>query len=78
MRTYNVAALSLTLPPEHRAALDAVSGGNLPFLYGLFAPAVRNQVVFGGGIVRSRNVILEPPSRNEICAWSAPFDKLRV
>jgi aryl-alcohol dehydrogenase-like predicted oxidoreductase len=51
--TDNVAALSLTLPPEHRAALDAASGGNLPFLYGLFAPAVRNQVVFGGGDVRS-------------------------
>ncbi|WP_121903409.1 aldo/keto reductase [Sphingomonas sp. PP-CE-3A-406] len=51
--TDNVAALGLTLPPEHRAALDAVSGGNLPFLDGLFAPAVRNRVVFGGGDVRS-------------------------
>ncbi|RZM21377.1 MAG: aldo/keto reductase, partial [Sphingomonas sp.] len=51
--TDNVAALGLRLPPEHRAALDAVSGGNLPFLYGLFQPAVRNQVVFGGGDVRS-------------------------
>jgi aryl-alcohol dehydrogenase-like predicted oxidoreductase len=51
--TDNVAALGLTLPPVHRAALDAASGGNLQFLYGLFAPAVRNQVVFGGGDVRS-------------------------
>jgi hypothetical protein len=51
--TDNVAALGLTLPPEHRTSLDAVSGGNLPFLYNLFAPAVRNQVVFGGGDVRS-------------------------
>ncbi|MGO8609834.1 aldo/keto reductase, partial [Rhizobium johnstonii] len=51
--TDNVAALSFTLPPEHRAALDAVSGDALPFLYGLFAPAMRNQVVFGGGDVRS-------------------------
>ncbi|WP_121885894.1 hypothetical protein [Sphingomonas sp. PP-F2F-G114-C0414] len=51
--TDNVAALGLTLPPEHRAALDAVSGGNLPFLDGLFAPAVRNRVVFGGSDVRS-------------------------
>jgi Ca2+-transporting ATPase len=30
-----------------------VTRGNLPFLYGLFAAAVRNQVVFGGGDVRS-------------------------
>lgn len=51
--TDNVAALSFTLPPEHRAALDAVSGDALPFLYGLFAPAMRNQVVFGGRDVRS-------------------------
>jgi aryl-alcohol dehydrogenase-like predicted oxidoreductase len=51
--TDNVAALGVTLSPDHRAALDAVSGGNLSFLYGLFAPAVRNQVVFGGGDVRS-------------------------
>ena len=51
--TDNVAALRLDLLPEHRAALDAVSGENLPFLYGLFAPAVRDQVVFGGGDVRT-------------------------
>jgi aryl-alcohol dehydrogenase-like predicted oxidoreductase len=51
--TDNVSALRLHLLPEHRAALDAVSGENLPFLYGLFAPAVRNQVVFGGADVPS-------------------------
>lgn len=51
--TDNVAALSLNLPPEHHAALDAVSGGDLPFLYGLFDPAARNQVVFGGGDVQT-------------------------
>ncbi len=51
--TDNVAALGLTLSSDHRAALDAVSGGNLSFLYGLFAPAMRNQVVFVGGDIRS-------------------------
>ncbi len=51
--TDNVAALGLDLPPEHRAALDAVSGGSLPFLYGLFEQAARNQIVYGGGDVRS-------------------------
>ena len=51
--TDNVAALALDLPPQHRAALDAASGGNLPFLYGLFQQAARNQIVFGGGDVRS-------------------------
>ncbi|TRW14139.1 aldo/keto reductase [Glacieibacterium frigidum] len=51
--TDNVTALGLTLPPEHRAALDAVSSGNQPFLYGLFEPAARNQIVFGGGDIRS-------------------------
>lgn len=51
--TDNVAALALALPPEQRAVLDDVSGGNQPFLYGLFEPAARNQVVFGGANVRS-------------------------
>ncbi|HXH17067.1 MAG TPA: aldo/keto reductase [Sphingomonas sp.] len=50
--TDNVAALDLILPPEHRAALDTVSGGSQAFLYGLFEPTVRNQVVFGGADVR--------------------------
>lgn len=49
----NAASLSLTLPPEHRAALDAASDGNRAFLYGLFDPAARNQIVFGGADVRN-------------------------
>ncbi|WP_159992446.1 aldo/keto reductase [Roseomonas sp. 18066] len=44
----NAAALALTLAPEHQAALDQASGGAQGFLYGLFQPAVRNQIVFGG------------------------------
>jgi aryl-alcohol dehydrogenase-like predicted oxidoreductase len=48
----NVASLALDLPHEQRAALDIVSGGNQPFLYGLFDPATRNQIVFGGADVR--------------------------
>ena len=51
--TDNVAALGLHLPTEHRAALDTVSGGNQPFLYGLFENTARNQIVFGGGDVQS-------------------------
>ncbi|MFC3127467.1 aldo/keto reductase [Pseudoroseomonas globiformis] len=48
----NVSALGLDLPPEQLGALDAASGGDQKFLYGLFQPAVRNQVVFGGADVR--------------------------
>ncbi|KQM70919.1 aldo/keto reductase [Sphingomonas sp. Leaf20] len=51
--TDNVMALDLHLPPKQRAALDDASSGNQPFLYGLFEPTVRNQVVFGGADVRS-------------------------
>ncbi len=40
--TNNVAVLNVHLPSEHRAALDDVSSGNQPFLYGLFEPVVRN------------------------------------
>lgn len=50
--TDNAAALAVTLSPEHRAALDAVSGTNPRMLYGLFTPAMRKQVVFGGFDVR--------------------------
>lgn len=50
--TDNTAALSLVLPPEHRAALDEISDGNQAFLYGLFQPAVRNANVYGGTDVR--------------------------
>jgi len=49
----NAAALELVLPPAQQQALDEVSGGALPFLYGLFDPAARNQIVFGGADVRS-------------------------
>lgn len=50
--TDNVAALGLSLAPEHSDALDAASGGDQKFLYGLLQPGVRNQVVFGGADVR--------------------------
>jgi aryl-alcohol dehydrogenase-like predicted oxidoreductase len=46
----NVAALDIILPAEHLAALDAVSAGDR-FLYGLFKPQVRDQIVFGGAAV---------------------------
>jgi aryl-alcohol dehydrogenase-like predicted oxidoreductase len=49
--TDNAAALDLVLPDEHLAALDAVSGDGGKFLYGLFRPEVRNQIVFGGAAV---------------------------
>jgi aryl-alcohol dehydrogenase-like predicted oxidoreductase len=49
----NVAALDLILPPEHLSALDAVSGEGGKFLYGLFKPPVRNQIVFGGAEVQA-------------------------
>jgi len=50
--TDNVAALGLDLAPKHSAALDATSGGDQKFLYGLFQPGIRNQIVFGGADVR--------------------------
>lgn len=49
----NVGALDVTLAPEHAAMLEEASGGSEGFLYGLFKPAVRNQIVFGGADVRS-------------------------
>lgn len=51
--TDNVAAIGVTLSPEHRAALDAVSAANPRMLYSLFTPAMRKQVVFGGSDVRA-------------------------
>ena len=48
----NAAALEITLSPEHRAALDAVSTPADPrMLYSLFTPALRQHVVFGGSSV---------------------------
>ncbi|PIK71150.1 aldo/keto reductase, partial [Methylobacterium frigidaeris] len=50
--TDNVAALSLVLPPEHRATLDAASAPTEPrLIYALSRPALRSQVVFGGAQV---------------------------
>ena len=49
----NIAALDIVLEPDHRAALDAVSAPEPKLLYGLFTPALRRQVVFGGHPVRA-------------------------
>jgi aryl-alcohol dehydrogenase-like predicted oxidoreductase len=46
--TDNISALKLHLSDKHVAALDAVSADSGKFLYGLFQPQVRNQIVFGG------------------------------
>ncbi|GGB75980.1 aldo/keto reductase [Blastomonas aquatica] len=48
----NVAALALELPEAHRATLDSVSSGNQGFLYSLFQPQARNQIVFGGADIQ--------------------------
>ena len=48
----NIAALDVVLSAEHQAALDTVSAPADPrFLYSLFTPALRQQVVFGGSAV---------------------------
>jgi len=50
----NVAALGLTLAPEHVAALNAASAPAEPrLIYGLSRPSMRRQVVFGGSTVRT-------------------------
>jgi aryl-alcohol dehydrogenase-like predicted oxidoreductase len=49
--TDNVSALQLQLSEKHLAALDAVSGEGGKFLYGLFQPQARNEIVFGGAHV---------------------------
>ena len=51
--TDNAAALAIELSAEHRAALDAVSTHAPRMLYGLFTPALRQQVVFGGDVVKA-------------------------
>jgi aryl-alcohol dehydrogenase-like predicted oxidoreductase len=48
----NVAALDVTLSPEHQAALDDISQGEQRMLYSLFTAALRQHVVFGGSTVR--------------------------
>ena len=52
--TDNVGALNLSLPAEAQAILDSASGEDRRFLYGLFHPAARNQMVFGGANVIAR------------------------
>ncbi|ONG56069.1 aldo/keto reductase [Pseudoroseomonas deserti] len=51
--TENVAALELALTPAQLNLLEAASGGAEKFLYGLFRPELRNQVVFGGAAVQA-------------------------
>jgi len=50
----NVAATQLRLPPEQIATLDAASNPEGAMIYGLFAPAARQHVVFGGTAVEGR------------------------
>lgn len=50
----NASALGVVLSAEHRATLDKVSAPEARLLYGLFTPALRQQVVFGGSSVNSR------------------------
>ena len=52
--TANVGALGLTLPLEATATLEFASGEGGRFLYGLFQPAARNQMVYGGADVTVR------------------------
>ncbi len=50
----NIAATELVLPAEQIAALDAASAPESAMIYGLFTPAARQHVVFGGSAVASR------------------------
>lgn len=47
----NIASLGISLSESQRSALDTVSISHPRFLYGLFTPAVRQQVTFGGSPV---------------------------
>ncbi len=48
----NIAALDTVLSAEHRATLDAASApSDSKMIYGLFTPALRQHVVFGGSAV---------------------------
>lgn len=51
----NIAATELHLPAEHLATLDAATKPEVAMIYSLFTPAMRQQVVFGGSAVASRN-----------------------
>ncbi len=50
----NIAATELTLPADQLAVLDAASSPEAAMIYGLFTPAMRQQVIFGGSAVVSR------------------------
>ena len=50
----NIAATELHLPAGQLAALDAASAPDTAMIYGLFKPAARQHVVFGGSAVTSR------------------------
>lgn len=50
----NIGALDLGLSAEHINSLDAASTPEAAMIYGLFTPAGRQNVVFGGSSVRSR------------------------
>ena len=50
----DVAATDFVLPAEPLAALDAATGPESAMIYGLFTPAGRQNVVFGGSAVASR------------------------
>jgi aryl-alcohol dehydrogenase-like predicted oxidoreductase len=50
----NIAATELHLPTEQRAVLDAATAPEGAMIYGLFTPAMRRQVVFGGSAVAAK------------------------
>lgn len=50
----NIAATDLRISADHLATLDAASKPQLAMIYGLFSPAMRQQVVFGGSAVAAR------------------------
>lgn len=50
----NVAATELTLPADQIAVLDEASKPEAALIYGLFTPAARQHVVFGGSAVIDR------------------------
>jgi aryl-alcohol dehydrogenase-like predicted oxidoreductase len=51
----NIAATDLCLPAEQIATLDAASTPEAAMIYGLFTPIMRQNVVFGGSSVASRD-----------------------
>jgi aryl-alcohol dehydrogenase-like predicted oxidoreductase len=48
--TDNIAALEVTLSPEHAATLDGISRSEHRMLYSLFTPALREHAVFGKAV----------------------------